>query len=291
MPAQGRIPRRLQAVGLFFVFVGAQGTVDPFVLWIVKGRFVLELGSPLGIWLGFSLLHRSDTARWWASLLGWLAAIGGLAGALVALLSDAPLDLEVSGAYVGDAPHWVPLVLSAAVIAAGLSIVFVLRSLRREGCFSRPAEGELDPGSRRRRKAALLAGALAAVAAGALLRAIPEPTNEGGMTTGPSRTLYYVGHGTRYGKLAYVVFQREKGSLTAPVGSDSEGRAHLRLPGGSGEKLRLPGRSQIYEIVEGRLQGSEHRVTLEQFRAYMASDPPEPSLGGLLRFAERPAGR
>ncbi len=79
-----------------------------------------------------------------------------------------------------------------------------------------------------------------------------------------------VTHGTRFGRLAYVVLEHGEGNSVRSriMSSSDEHRLLWRDRGG----VALPGELQFYEVINGvEFRSEDGDITLAEFRAYMQS--------------------
>ena len=118
----------------------------------------------------------------------------------------------------------------------------------------------------------------------------PEPLQ---MTSRSVRTdgrLSVVTHGQIGDQLTFVVFEAAgptDGSYHSRVRqrvSDRRTFAELTLPDGT--VVTLPSGTQLMEIAEGRYGESPQRVSLDDFEAFMGSQPSAYSIQALLQFVE-----
>ena len=98
-----------------------------------------------------------------------------------------------------------------------------------------------------------------------------------------SSTLY----GYRYGRLAYVVFEEEEGTLKSKVqGSYDRHHREVKFNKPDGEIVHLPNAIQLYEFIDGQFGQSPVRVTRADFEAFMDSSPDQYSIDSLLKFVQ-----
>jgi hypothetical protein len=281
-PEAGSLPRSLRAIALFYVFLGTTALL--FLLFsLLREEVRLDL-SFLLIWLGIALLKRSEGARWWGALIAWFLAGGGGLFLVISLATSLPLEWRIEGKFVMPAPRWAVALLGGAVLVLGLSVALALRRLARRGLFRVPRGIALDRRSRLQVLAAMAASLVLSAAGVIWWRSIPDAEDEGWtINKGPER-LFFVGHGTRCGKLAYVVFARAEGYLSHPIRRGRPGEAYLEKPDGT--RILLPGEHQLYEVSNGILRSSDRRVSREELEAFLDSHPEEYTLDALLEFVE-----
>jgi hypothetical protein len=94
--------------------------------------------------------------------------------------------------------------------------------------------------------------------------------------------------------LAYAVFSRkiydgaglsnqiEMHHVGSPMGSNVPNKKKAFLVGPEGERIRLPARNQLFEVVDGELAVFEGRVTLREFKGFFSSAPTRVSAAALL---------
>jgi hypothetical protein len=108
-----------------------------------------------------------------------------------------------------------------------------------------------------------------------------------GASTPDGRT-WAISSGTKNDRLVYAVFAGGKGEVPSHVTVKLSGRynhsAVLTKP--DGMEIRLDGKKQLFEIVDGKYRDSDERVTLNQFNAFMKSNPEEYTIEQLLEFAK-----
>ncbi len=101
---------------------------------------------------------------------------------------------------------------------------------------------------------------------------------------------YVVQWGYRGDDLAYVsiVGQRlpteEVTGIVSGKVSGNRRDFHVRRPDGS--EVAVPGKVQLFELIDGQYSEGTQRVSLEEFTAFTKSKPDEYSIAALVHFAE-----
>jgi hypothetical protein len=102
--------------------------------------------------------------------------------------------------------------------------------------------------------------------------------------------LYAVQWGYRGDELAYVCIVGQRlpteevtGIMTGKV-SGNEREFYVSRPDGS--KVAVPGKIQLFELIDGQYSESTKRVSLEEFTAFQKSNPDEYTIAALVHFAE-----
>jgi hypothetical protein len=278
-------PLSIRIVAWLLVMAGS-GSLTSAVAGIFRGSLQIDLLAPLLIWLAIRLLKRSSGARPWGLAFGLFTLFGSIA-MVVALL------VGFEGVAIGDFqasafPPWYLFFLCQLAFAMGLFTVIALRRLRRRGWFLPPGSPEpaIDPQTRR---GLWMAGALGAVLALGFqvgLAALDRLTTDQEWSTGSTTGQHAIAYGTRYGKLAYVVFRKVRGNVLAQTvhRGSRKGQAAIQVEGVP--RIPLPARTQIHEIVDGRYRTTDRTVTLEELEAFMAAKDPGDDMDSLLRFVD-----
>ena len=116
-------------------------------------------------------------------------------------------------------------------------------------------------------------------------------------------TLWFVCYGTSSNELSFVFF--EKGSIDPPnipgirrivsreishqVGTKTiidKCEGWLIVDNYSTKMIQLPTEKQLYEIKDGKLVSSDERVTLDQMKDYIESQPSDYSIESLLSYVK-----
>jgi len=137
-----------------------------------------------------------------------------------------------------------------------------------------------------------IAVALCALAMGCDVRistGVSSPiTNDHAMAESTKTHLYQVQWGYRGDSLAYVCFVGSRFPVDSVTGivaaSGRRGEYFVHRPDGS--KVAIPGKHQLFELIDGRYRESTQKVSSAEFEAFTASRRAEYSIDALVRFAE-----
>jgi hypothetical protein len=287
MVERGRcLPVSLTVVGLLWVFDGSMAAWG-MLRGLFGGSFTVNLGV-LFVPVGLGLLALRPAWRTAALAFTWFALAVWTVLAVAFFLSR-PVDLSMVDMPLDLVPLWVPAWL---VVVPFLILVWQLYVLCRADVARLFAGGEprpLGPATR------ALAVVVVAAAGGVTLVEGPlaerlrlEPKESIQWATEADGTLTLVGAywGEQGGRLAYVVFRRSPG-VSRHAGTDSTDMTWLHEA--AGHRVRLPGRQQLHEVIDGRYRSDDRRVTLSQFRALLESGTEDLTIEALLAsVAERP---
>lgn len=101
---------------------------------------------------------------------------------------------------------------------------------------------------------------------------------------------YIVQWGYRGDELAYVCIVGQRlpvGSVTGIVsGGVSGDKRDFYVCRPDGSKVAVPGKIQLFELIDGQYRESTERVSLGEFKAFEASLPEEYSIDAVVRFAQ-----
>ena len=110
------IPTSLKVVAALFILSGMSSLIE-IVVSLSHGHISINLGV-LGLFIGAGLLRLSPTWRTWALVFTWIALVGAPLVGLIFLIVPGPVDVELFGQPVGQAPK------AAGVAVAG--VVFLV---------------------------------------------------------------------------------------------------------------------------------------------------------------------
>jgi hypothetical protein len=86
-------------------------------------------------------------------------------------------------------------------------------------------------------------------------------------------------------RLAYVVFVDNESNVSVSQTGGSNGqRTYLTV--WNHLEIELPGEHQLYEIINGKLQTRDERVSLVELGDYLTSEKDRPSLAALVNHAK-----
>jgi len=164
----------------------------------------------------------------------------------------------------------------------GCAAISLIRPSERAGWFL--PSGSTLPALGGGVRCGLWVAATAGALAGSGEKLIPLPEDTGFVEASSLEPGHIIGchHGTRFGRLAYVVFQ--KGAKVSMVHPD-EMTGLAVLPREGGPDLELPGPTQLHEVIDGRYRTTDRTVTLEQLRRFLSRSPEEYTIDALLRSA------
>jgi hypothetical protein len=117
-----------------------------------------------------------------------------------------------------------------------------------------------------------------------------QKADDAAMAENTKTHVYGVQWGYRGDDLAYVSIVGQRvpaGTVTGIVsGTVSGSRRDYYVHRPDGSKIPVPGRIQLFELIDGRYSESTQRVSLAEFTAFRESRPDEYSIAALVRFAE-----
>jgi hypothetical protein len=104
---------------------------------------------------------------------------------------------------------------------------------------------------------------------------------------------WMISHGVTEGRLAFVVFDGGpktdsalKCSVVMRSNGNGEGVTTAEFTRPDGTKVQLPTDVQLMEVVDGQYLDTTRRVTLEDFEAFMDSNPASYTIENLLQFVD-----
>jgi len=133
-------------------------------------------------------------------------------------------------------------------------------------------------------------GAAGHIAWLAWVASLPEPEYTGWTVSLGGGRMGSVEYGVEFGRLAYVVFQERRESISGVVVQEERRRGDPVVPRLSvpdGGLMRLPGDHQLYEIIDGELATSDRRVSKEDLDAFLDAGSEEYTIDALLEFTDR----
>ncbi len=269
---------------------------------------------------GIGILHGNRFVGAITRLYAWGFLIMPPIAIVLNLLDGSQFSSISFNKNVFPIPLWVDYSIFVILFLIGLWMEWVLRRKYQKGFFEtakyptlekvkrRKEEGdknrspESTNNERRNRswlgdlsftsRVTLLATAAIATLIGLGLGFLPEGTDKDEMfiQRGGERHLVY--YGTRFGRLSYVVFihqnenQPEEGE-TENGQRNTVDQSHdpVLLHAPDGTTVPLPGHHQLYEIEDGKLITSNKRVTLDQLKSFLHSNPETYGIQSLLNDA------
>ena len=99
---------------------------------------------------------------------------------------------------------------------------------------------------------------------------------------------WLVSAGSKGNRLMYAVFEGVKvdgGDIVSGVCVSTSSSSYSVLTKPDGATISLTGKKQLVEIIDGRFRDSDERVALNQFNAFMNSNPDEYTIERLVEFA------
>ena len=111
---------------------------------------------------------------------------------------------------------------------------------------------------------------------------------DNGLSASSDEKALHASYGYRFGRLAYVVFVEKcfGESMSSPVHGSSKWDGEVGFLTPDGDRIRLPNRTQLYEIVDGKLGTSPERVTRADFEAFLESRTKRYTIDALLSFVD-----
>jgi hypothetical protein len=285
-------PRRLRLAACLSAFVGGI-SAGAWVMDLSQGVFAPPVVAVLILLTALALLK--GTERWRAFLTAAMASFAFLIVAATAIVvargyrGEIPGDLVVFGDGVALAVEFAHY---SACLLAAMFHLWLLRALTApdvKAWFYQP------PGVRARVVRAAWGRLTVAAAAGGLLGVaisypyLPLPGGgDNNVDIAREHRAVTVHWGPRWDRLSYVVFLEasDERKIRYAVQSDIvNDRVRTVLETPDGRCIRLPNRTQLYEIVDGKFRTSAERVTREEFDAFMRSSPKACTIDALLQFA------
>lgn len=97
-----------------------------------------------------------------------------------------------------------------------------------------------------------------------------------------------ISYGSKNGDLLFVIFvgASKHEPVSAGVSYDSSENFTGVLRRADGSEIPLDGRKQLFECVDGKDRESDDRVTLEQFKSFIFSNPEAYNIDSLLQYSK-----
>lgn len=97
-----------------------------------------------------------------------------------------------------------------------------------------------------------------------------------------------IGYGFKNNELLFVIFvgDSKHEPVSEGISEDSSNNFTGVLRRADGTEIPLDGRKQLFECVDGIDQESDERVTLEEFKSYLSSNPETYCIDALLKYSK-----
>jgi hypothetical protein len=288
-----RAARRLDLAACI-VAVCAFAMLGHIAIGLAIGEPQADLTPLVLIFLALGLYQRKRGA-WIAS---WVLL--GLTVFALTLFAILPLfvthhELTILGEYQGMAPAWVAPLTALPYLPLLIAYLLVVREPASSVIAGNQRRRDrLDATQRRQMKLAAVIGLLIAALLGLggwwLQQRIPSPIKTATFRTVDGNRNVIHAHGVEFGRLIFVLFQEEDGTISHRVNDGSPGPARLEWK--DGEQITLPAEHQLFEIIDGEhFRRARANVTLAEYQAYLDHPDPAYRIDDLLAFVRQRRGR